>query len=435
MRALLVNPWIYDFKAFDFWNKPLGILIVADILKKVCFELEFIDCMDRSSPYYKTATKTDFYGRGKYCFEVMDKPPVYKNVPRRYKRYGIPTDVFIEQLKKIKRPDIIFITSSMTYWYHGVVEAIKILKQEFVNIPVVVGGLFATLCNEYALKNSLADHVIPGNAESELIKFLKEKGFLIKNIDTENILPDFSLYPALNYGVVITSRGCPFNCTYCATKILHPEFICHDIKLILKQIEYFAQKTNNIAVFDDALLCNPGFPFLLEKIIAKNYKIDLHSANGLHCRFIDKNIASLMYKANFRTMYLSLETTNPEVQKNTGNKVNTQEFLKAVDTLTRVGFSSNQIHVYLLYGIPGQSYEEIIDGINLCHRLGVNPHLCEYSPIPYTEEYKKTGFDSTTDPLYHNNHFYTWYYHKAKPEIYRKIKNLLSCKRLQTVEA
>jgi hypothetical protein len=43
MRALLVNPWVYDFKAFDFWNKPVGLLIIASILKKLGFEIDFID--------------------------------------------------------------------------------------------------------------------------------------------------------------------------------------------------------------------------------------------------------------------------------------------------------------------------------------------------------------------------------------------------------
>lgn len=136
-----------------------------------------------------------------------------------------------------------------------------------------------------------------------------------------------------------------------------------------------------------------------------------------------------MFRANFKTMYLSLETTNPDAQKSTGNKVNTDEFLRAVENLRQAGFTPDQIHTYLLYGMPGQSYEEIVTGIELCHRLGINPHLCEFSPIPYTEEFCKTGFTNNTDPLYHNNHFYTWYYPGPKPEIYKTIKQLISRKR------
>ncbi|MGB9720158.1 MAG: B12-binding domain-containing radical SAM protein [bacterium] len=426
MRALLVNPWIYDFKAFDFWNKPMGLLIVADILKKSGFDIDFIDCMDRSNPFFKTETKTDIHGRGKYYYEIVIKPHLYTNIPRRYKRYGMPEQIFIDQIKRLKRPDIIFVTSSMTYWYFGVAHAVKILKEKFPDAVIVLGGLYATLCKEHAEKNSGADFVIPGRAETELIKFLQDKGYARKSVETEGIIPDFSHYDSLNYGVIITSRGCPFRCTYCATKILWPEFSCYDVKLILQQIAYFSQKTRNIAFFDDALLCNPGFPVILEKIIAENININLHSSNGLHCRFIDKEIARLMFRANFKTMYLSLETTNPQVQRYTGNKVNTDEFLKSIKILKEAGFSPQQIHVYLLYGIPGQSYEEIIDGIKLCHGLGVHPHLCEFSPIPHTEEFHRSGFSIETDPLYHNNHFYTWYYPEPKPDIYQKVKKLLS---------
>ncbi|MGB3341688.1 MAG: radical SAM protein, partial [bacterium] len=159
---------------------------------------------------------------------------------------------------------------------------------------------------------------------------------------------------------------------------------------------------------------------------ARRYKLNFHASNGLHCRYINEDIARLMYDANFKTMYLSLETTNPDVQKSTGGKVNTEEFINAVKALEKAGFSPDAIHTYILFGMPGQEYEEIIDSIKLCHQLKVHAHLCEFSPIPYTKEYEKTDFDENTDPLYHNNLFFTWHYPRSKPALYRKIKTLLS---------
>jgi radical SAM superfamily enzyme YgiQ (UPF0313 family) len=125
-------------------------------------------------------------------------------------------------------------------------------------------------------------------------------------------------------------------------------------------------------------------------------------------------------------MYLSLETVNPDIQKRTGDKVNTDEFLRAVKILKKVGFPGRSIHTYILYGMPGQGQEEIIASIRLCKKLSVNPHLCEFSPIPHTKEYEKTGFNEKTDPLYHNNLFYTWYYPEAKTDTYNRIKRLLT---------
>jgi len=427
MRALLVNPWVYDFKAFDFWNKPVGLLIVANIMKKLRFEIDFIDCMDRLNPHYKTKTKTDIFGRGKYHHEVIEKPNIFKQVPRHYKRYGIPRDCFIQVIKKLPRPDIIFITSSMTYWYLGVFEVINILRAEFPKTKIILGGIYATLCKKHAKRYSGADIVFVGAIEEHLGELLNDLGYTYNNIlVSDYYMPDFSLYKKLNYGVVLTSRGCPFDCTYCATKTLCKKFQVIPNEIVVEQLDYFSKKTKNIAFFDDALLYNKKFFSLLQEIVQRQYKLNFHASNGLHCRYITEEIARLMYKANFKTMYLSLETTNPEVQKRTGGKVSTDEFINAVKVLKQTGFSADAIHTYILFGMPGQEHEEIIDSIKLCHSLGIRSHLCEFSPIPHTKEYDKTCFDENTDPLYHNNLFYTWHFPQPKPRLYRKIKNLLS---------
>jgi radical SAM superfamily enzyme YgiQ (UPF0313 family) len=427
MRALLVNPWVYDFKAFDFWNKPIGLLIVARILKKAGFAIDLIDCMDRLSPYYRTTTKTDQWGRGKYHSEIVEKPELFKSVLRRYKRYGIPRDTFIDVTKKLKTPDVIFVTSAMTYWYPGVFEAIKLLRKQFPRSKIILGGIYATLCERHARAHSGADSVVTGPVEQKMLELLQSLGLEHdKPIEFQDLLPDFSLYKNSNYGVVLTSRGCPFDCTYCATKVLCEKFQTISNNLVEHQLSELSKKTDNIAFFDDALLYNKEFVNLLGDIVAQHLHLNLHASNGLHCRYITKEIAQLMYTANFKTMYLSLETTNPDVQKKTGGKVSTDEFLKAVETLFSVGFSSDQIHVYILFGIPDQNPQDMIDSIELCQKLKVHPHLCEFSPIPHTKEFVKTGFTEDTDPLYHNNLFYTWHYPEPKTELYNRVKKLLS---------
>ncbi len=426
-RALLVNPWIYDFKAFDFWNKPVGLLILSDLLRKFGFEVDFIDCMDRQSPHYTTNTRTDVWGRGKYHSEEIDKPGIFKAVPRRYKRYGIPRDTFVLTVRDLKVPDFIFITSSMTYWYPGVFEAIRILRRTFPHTHIVLGGIYATLCEKHAREYSGADTIITGAVEEHIPELTAAIGLL----QGPHTMPyayasDYSLYEKLQYGVALTSRGCPLNCTYCATKVLCGGFTTASVDTVISQIDAIQGKTKNIAFFDDALLYNESFPELLRTIIDKKYHINLHASNGLHCRYVTEEIARLMFEANFKTIYLSLETTNPVIQEQTGGKVNTGEFRKAVKTLTKAGFAPAQIHTYLLYGMPGQGCDEIIDSIRLCRYLRVNSHLCEFSPIPHTVEYQKTGFDENTDPLHHNNLFYTWYYPGPKTDLYKKIKDYLS---------
>jgi len=43
---ILVNPWIYDFAAYDLWSKPLGLLYLAGFLREYGFRIHLIDCLD-----------------------------------------------------------------------------------------------------------------------------------------------------------------------------------------------------------------------------------------------------------------------------------------------------------------------------------------------------------------------------------------------------
>ncbi|MBI5207704.1 MAG: hypothetical protein HY934_07930 [Candidatus Firestonebacteria bacterium] len=71
-RILLVNPWIYDFKAYDSWVKPLGLLYIGSILKNYGYEVYLIDCIDRtdeSLPEY--SRKNNKSGSGQYYREEI----------------------------------------------------------------------------------------------------------------------------------------------------------------------------------------------------------------------------------------------------------------------------------------------------------------------------------------------------------------------------
>ncbi len=427
MRALLVNPWIYDFKAFDFWNKPIGLLPLASILKKNGFELDLIDCLDRNHPALPIKTRTDPYGRGKYLFEVIEKPALYSEVPRRYKRYGLPRETFINLLNNIKMPDVILVTSSMTYWYLGVFEAISILKDKFPKIPIMLGGVYSSICAEHARKKSGADYVVVGPGERKIVELLTAMNLIQKPIYEEDVMPDYSLYPQLDYIVINTSRGCPFKCTYCAIHNLVPDVHYYKPEKIIEAIRQWTETNlvKNIAFFDDALLTNPHLRTILEQIAQLYREIYLHSSNGLHARYMTGEIARLMKQANFETIYLSLETINEERQKETGNKVITSEFLAAINNLLKYNFKPEQIHVYLMVGLPDQSEEEVIESIDFCKKLKIKINLTEFSPIPGTVEYQRTGLESDADPLFHNNTFYTWFYPEPKIEFLKKVKHRL----------
>ncbi len=119
-EILFVNPWIHDFAAYDFWAKPLGLLILASISRRHEFNVSYIDCLDR---FHEYGTKTDPYarhGRGPYLKGRITKPAGLEHIPRNYSRYGIKPEWFHASLESVPVPDLVLVTSLMTYWYPGV---------------------------------------------------------------------------------------------------------------------------------------------------------------------------------------------------------------------------------------------------------------------------------------------------------------------------
>ena len=114
-NILLINPWIFDFTAYDFWLKPLGLLIIASFLKRCGnFHLSYIDCVDRHHPSLNKRMQTKEDGRGAFPKEEIKKPEILKRIPRKYSRYGISIDLFLHELDQVVRPDIVLMTCTMT---------------------------------------------------------------------------------------------------------------------------------------------------------------------------------------------------------------------------------------------------------------------------------------------------------------------------------
>jgi hypothetical protein len=111
-RVLLVNPWIYDFSAYDFWQKPLGLLYLGSLLRQQGYEVDLLDCLDRQFPLMfasnqalKKNNKKD--GAGKYHREFLNKPDCLAEIPKNYCRYGTPFSLLESRLRQMIPPDLL----------------------------------------------------------------------------------------------------------------------------------------------------------------------------------------------------------------------------------------------------------------------------------------------------------------------------------------
>jgi len=416
-HILLINPWIHDFAAYDFWAKPLGLLSIAAILRQHGLPVAYIDCLDRFHPNAAVSDPEKRYGRGPYLKTRIPTPDQLSDVRRRFSRYGIKPEWFREDLRNQPRPDLILITSLMTYWYPGVRETIDTVRSVFPKAPIALGGIYARLCHEHAREHAGADHVAVEAAEKNLFALVERfTGFSVSlKFDPDNLdaypYPALDLQTRINYVPLLTSRGCPFNCAYCASHFLEPRRMRRNPAALIEEIRYWRQTygVRDFVLYDDAFLVDAEHHAVpvLEKIIDADVGARFHTPNAVHVRGITEQTARLMVRAGFKTLRLGLETTDFDHRQEIDRKVSATEFKQAVSCLQKAGFDAKQVGAYLLVGLPGQNWRSVEDSIRTVAQNGIKPVPAYYTPIPRTALWPAavaaSRYDLASDPIFTNN--------------------------------
>ncbi len=408
-RLLLINPWIYDVAAYDFFARPMGLLYLAGFLGAQGFSIRLIDCL--AAPHARSGP----FGTGRYAKQILPTPPALAGFPRRYGRYGISEAAFKAELADTPRPAAILVTSLMTYWYPGVAAAIRLARKQFPDTPVLLGGVYATLCPDHARGHSGADLVITGPGEEAILQHLTA---VVGHSQPPSTSPDPDAlpYPALHLArglsfiPVLTSRGCPFACDYCASRLVAPRYQRRLPLAVVEELLHWQQRLNitEVAFYDDALLVDPEQHLLviLEELARRGADFRFHTPNGLHARFITPQVARWLKRAGFATLRLGVETAGPDTER-LDQKLAEGELEAVLRHLQEAGFSQKQLGVYLLIGLPYQDDAEVAGSIRRVRELGATPVLALYSPIPGTALWPRALAASPCDlegePLYHNN--------------------------------
>ncbi|MEJ2633729.1 MAG: radical SAM protein [Calditrichia bacterium] len=439
-RLLLINPWIYDFTAFDLWSKPMGLLYIAAYLRKSGYQIDFIDCMDKYHPELLQRQKRPYpklkkFGTGPFHREIVNKPEILNFIPRHYSRYGMPEDIFIRSLQRLSKPDAILLTSHMTYWYPGPRRAAELVRELFPGVPLILGGIYATLMPDHARRIIAPNYLIEGPGELQIAWLLSE----ILPEATQSIeplaalddfpAPAFDLYSHLDYLVIMTSRGCPYHCTFCATDKISGTFAQRKPDYVTEEILQYTHRfhVRDVAFYDDALLINKKrrlFP-ILESLNKVRTNFRFHTPNGLHAREIDEETAQLFFRSGFTTIRLSFESVSPDRLEDMKNKVTPNDLETAAENLERVGYRRKMLEAYVLMGLPDQPVEEIYQSILFVHSLGMKVRLASFSPIPGTIDFDRAVnrglFPADADPLLMNKTIYPLYRTTA---FYRKFHSI-----------
>lgn len=419
-KILCIQPPVYDFALYDLFFKPYGLLRIAGWLEQQGYEVEFINVLDYQEPYTLAAKgmpRRRANGTGKFHRQPAQLPPGIQTIPRQYSRYGILPEAFAQRVAKTQ-PDMVLITSQMTYWYQGVAEAVRVVRQAHPSVPVVVGGIYATLMPQHCRAMTGADEVVLGAGLSQLAGLCEKYQLTPLKVPDSMSAGLPSLFGGRetwgDAGIVRLNVGCPYRCSYCASAIIEPRFLPGEYQQVWEQILYMHRKfgTVHFAFYDDALLVRKEELLLplLELVIRSKLPLRFYTPNAVHMHFIDRETARLMRAAGFQEVRIGYESADEQFHRRQDGKYTPDEVPRALEALKAAGFSGESIILYVLAGLPRQRASEVEASLREVEPFGVRVSLAEYSPVPRTALWKESvaaaRFPIAEEPLYHNNSFF-----------------------------
>jgi len=376
MKVLLIQPPIEDFYTTRIRLYPLGLLYVARVLMAMGVEVRILDCL---TPLKKKQLPVpDDFG---YMKPFMETEPL---LFQHYYRFGSDPEAILNAIGDFE-PVLIGISSQFTAYYKSVAELAGMIKKHYP-IPIFLGGNHATaLGDEILNKTPAIDYVLKGPAEKSLPSFIAN--FQGKNdatalpMDWRELMPVHELLDAGAYHIgkrsyisLTASRGCPYACDFCSVQAMFGEGIQYRrVEDVVAEMRIGARH-HKARIFnfedDNIAVNNQWFIRLLEAICDAPFLdgIELTAMNGIGYTHLEKPVLALMHRAGFRQLNLSYVTHDDDLRKHHRRPHHRAELERTIAAAQGLGFF---ITVYVIVGLPGQSYGEIRESVDFLLDLGV----------------------------------------------------------------
>jgi len=303
----------------------------------------------------------------------------------------------IRKIIKDYNPDIIGISCFTTYRKSSF-ELAKIVKEVKPKVKVIMGGPHATFLWKQIMENyQEVDIIVLGEGEITMVELVKKlnkdlplknvKGIvfrnnkgkiikteprpLIKNLD-DLPFPSYRDIDLKKYAIptpptvttkevkanLITSRGCPFGCTFCSTTQFWGRFWRpRSAKNVVDELEWL-NKEYGIKFFsfsDDVFTVNQQRVIdICKEIIKRNLKIKWYTETRVDC--VSKGMLDWMKKAGCYLIQFGVESGSPRILKKINKIITVEQIKNAFRLAKEVGLETE---ILLMVGNQGDNWESI----------------------------------------------------------------------------
>ncbi len=396
--ALLVNPPVYDTQYWAQWSQPYGLLRIAKLLSDYGYKrIEFFDFMEADErckvPDHRIRPGEDYSERDEPTRPI---PPVaiekdgqtLELFKRHFGKTWQEFEAWLDDKELTRRhpPHEIWISSIMTYWWESVRDLVVRLRRRFGSKPtILLGGIYPTLAPKHAAKMTGADLVVVGDVA-----------------EANDLWTDLSVYETPPpYAIITPSRGCPYDCGYCAQKKLNvgrrkpcrrkPEDMLAEMK-----DKHRKHGIQDFAFYADYLLFDykNGLMPLLRSIVAEKLPFRLHAPEGFHTRALaqSQELVDLLKAARLQKVYLPFEHIDPDYLASMNrDHVTLDHFVQAARMCEKAGFKLRNmaVNAFVLYGLPGEKIDDVVRSILFVSGVvgSIIPML--FTPVPGSRVYEQ----------------------------------------------
>lgn len=335
------------------------------------------------------------------------------------------TPVTNEELRKDlyrNQPKIVGVTTS-TLTYKSAIDIIKIVKQTIPDCVTILGGPHVTVLDKQSLNElSELDIIVRGEGEQTLLEIaqtiankkteeimnikgitFREGAKLIRNVDRPFIKdldkiphPAFDHFNLNEYTIngkrylpIITSRGCPFQCTFClASKMCGSEFRIRSPEKVVNELEWLRDKhkADIFAFYDDTFTFNINRAYKICELMIKR-GVDIPWDCRTRVDRINPKILAKMKRANCQLIHFGVESGSQKMLNSMKKGTTVQQNAKGIQMTKEAGIS---VAISVVVGYPGETpglLKETFDFIRKTKPDYV--YACQAIPYPGTEMVEK----------------------------------------------
>ncbi|MFH1037865.1 MAG: radical SAM protein [PVC group bacterium] len=327
-------------------------------------------------------------------------------------------------------PNLIGLTAT-TPSFESACRLTRELRKLRPGTPLMLGGAHVTCAPESAMKSGLFQAGVLGEGEEtvvELAKHLEDGRFVNLHrvsgiifsedgdwrrtpprpfiLDLDSLpFPAYHLLPPLRYyhptpasyrqlpvGILMTSRGCPFKCTFCDRAIFGNTTRFHNTQRVLDEVEWMLNEVGarEIRFFDDTFtLKRERAAGICDGILERGLKFPWTCLTAV--RAVTPELLRKMKAAGCWQVLYGLESGDDRMLKLLGKGNTVEENLNAIRWAREAGL---EVRGDFIVGTPGETMESLERTLRFTLETGLDyAHFNKFTPFPGTELYHRLVAD------------------------------------------